>query len=369
MVYSNAMSLKNISIFKWIKKAVIYLALLVAVLVVAFVAFYFWAGSGTLPEEKLSEIISYHDSTPQSPGNTGTFTIMTYNIGYLSGMTNNQSIRPGKELFDKNMRAVVTQLKKNPPDIITFQEIDYDSKRSYYVEQLQTIAVKAGYTYGAKAVNWDNRYVPFPYWPPSVHFGKVLSGQAVLSRWPISNAERIVLEKPESNAFYYNKFYLDRLIQVVKIGIGGHTLVVLNVHLEAFDQETRESQVQRVMETYRSYKDNYPVLLIGDFNAPPPDALQKKNFADEPEADFTTDKTIAFILKESSLKAAFMEVPAEKNQDSVFTFPSDKPTRKLDYIFYHHEKITLVSADTVRIDSSDLLPLVVRFSFASNGEE
>jgi endonuclease/exonuclease/phosphatase family metal-dependent hydrolase len=280
---------------------------------------------------------------------------MTYNIGYLSGMTNNQSVKRPKSLFTNNMKTFLQYLEENPAEVIAFQEIDYDSRRSYYIDQLQTIAVKAGYPYGAKAVNWDKRYVHFPYWPPSVHFGKTISGQAVLSRYPILDTERIVLQKRGDTPFYYNTFYLDRLIQVVKNKIAAHTLVVLNVHLEAWEQKTRENQAKRVLDIYRYYKDKYPVLVVGDFNALPPAALQKKNFADESNSDFTQDKTIEIILSEKSLKTAF--------PGSTFTFPADKPTRKLDYIFYEHEKMNLLDTRVVYIDSSDHLPLVMQFSF------
>lgn len=329
------------------------LAILLFVLILAFVIFYFWASSGTQPREKLSEIITYAD-TPEPPGTQEIFTIMTYNIGYLSGMTNNQPVkRPDKAFFDKNMETFLQLLEEIQPDIIGFQEIDFHSKRSHYVNQLETIAEKAQYKYAAKAINWDRRYMPFPYWPPSLHFGRILSGQAVLSRWPILSTERIVLSKPKSTPFYYNAFYLDRLIQVVKIKIGSKNLIILNVHLDAIDRETRENQANRLLDIYRSYKDDYPVLLVGDFNSIPPDAPRKKDFPDEPVTDFRNDRTIQFFLEDPGLKAA---------NTTTFTFPTDSPTRQLDYIFYTHDKIQLIKVFVPTIASSDHLPTVMQFS-------
>lgn len=339
--------------FKVFKMSLTILAILLFVLILAFVIFYFWASSGTQPRDKLSEIITYTD-TPESPGTQEIFTVMTYNIGYLSGMTNNQPVkRPEKAFFDKNMEAFLHLLEEIQPDVIGVQEIDFHSQRSHYVNQLETIAEKAGYPYAAKAINWDKRYVPFPYWPPSVHFGRVLAGQAVLSRWPILSTERVVLPKPKSKPFYYNAFYLDRLIQVVKIKIGSRNLIILNAHLDDMDQETRENQAKRLLNIYRSYKDDYPVLLVGDFNSVPPDAPQKKDFPDEPETDFRNDRTIQFFLEEPGLKAADI---------TTFTFPTDSPTRKLDYIFYTHDKIELIKVFVPNLDSSDHLPTVTQFS-------
>jgi endonuclease/exonuclease/phosphatase family metal-dependent hydrolase len=93
---------------------------------------------------------------------------------------------------------------------------------------------------------------------------------------------------------------------------------------------------------------------MGDFNTVPPNAPQKRNFQDEPETDFSIDKTIETFLKEKSLKAAELV---------NLTFPTVKPTRKLDYIFYNHEKITLIEVSMPDIDSSDHLPLVMKFAF------
>ncbi|MCP5109020.1 MAG: endonuclease/exonuclease/phosphatase, partial [bacterium] len=204
---------------------------------------------------KLSEIVISADSPAERPADRQTFTVMTYNIGYLSGMTNNRPIKTRKKLFEKNMATFLQLLEKNQPEFIAFQEIDFQSNRSYYVDQFQTILKKGGYKYGAKAVNWDKRYVPFPFGPPSVHFGKTVAGQAVLSRWPILEAKRILLQQPGNNPFFYNTFYLDRLVQMVKIKAAGTEFIILNVHLEAFHQKTREKQAQRVIDIYRSVKD------------------------------------------------------------------------------------------------------------------
>ena len=86
--------------------------------------------------------------------NDSVFGIVTYNIGYLSGMTNNRSIEKPKELFDNNLQKVLTETKKVNADIIAFQEIDYNADRSYKVNQQNEIA-KLGYNYVAETVNWD----------------------------------------------------------------------------------------------------------------------------------------------------------------------------------------------------------------------
>ncbi len=321
------------------------------------VAFYFWAGSGSLSPQKYSQIITY---SPEEKGSADlsrqppVYSIMTYNLGYLSGMTNNLPVKREKRLFEKNMQAVLLSLQAAKPDFIGFQEIDFDSRRSFQVNQLAVIAQKSRFIHAARAVNWDKRYVPYPYWPPSVHFGRMLSGQAVLSRYPIKQAKRTRLQPDLKTPFYHRKFTLDRLVQWVEIDVHPHRLIILNVHLEAYDPATREKQIEEVLGLYRRYKDTHPLLLIGDFNCVPPGAPKKTGFSDEPETDYNQETTIARLLAEPGLKAAEL---------THLTFPSASPDRKLDYIFYNNDKIEMVSVHVTPLDSSDHYPVVMRFRF------
>lgn len=144
------------------------------------------------------------------PRNDSILRIVTYNMGYLSGMTNNTPQRPSREFYANNEKRVITALRSLDADIVGFQEIDFGSDRSYHTHQAKMICDSL-FAYGAFAVNWDKHYVPFPMWPPKVHFKKVLSGQAVMSPYLFSGHEVHHLEKVKSNPFYYNALYLDRL--------------------------------------------------------------------------------------------------------------------------------------------------------------
>jgi endonuclease/exonuclease/phosphatase family metal-dependent hydrolase len=214
------------------------------------------------------------------------------------------------------------------------------------------------FKYGAYAVNWNKKYIPFPYWPPSAHFKKMFSGQSILSKYPITKNKRIVLKRPK-NPFYYDLFYLDRLIQVTKVKIGEKLLVVMNIHLEAFDKSIREEQAGFVMEYYtNNFKGKFPVIITGDFNSVPPDAGKKNDFSDEPETDYRNERTIRIFLNEESLSEALPD-----NIKNPNTFPSVNPDRKLDYIFFSNDKIEMIKTTIVKIHSSDHLPLIMQFRF------
>ncbi|WKK65302.1 endonuclease/exonuclease/phosphatase family protein [Lutimonas zeaxanthinifaciens] len=269
--------------------------------------------------------------------------IITYNIGYLSGMTNNLPIEKPYSLFDQNLNKVIYELKKSEADIVCFQEIDFDSKRSFHIDQQRELA-KLGYPFFGKNINWDKKYVPFPYYPFSMHFGKILSGQSVLSKFPIIEQERIELKRNPNNPFYYDSFYLDRLAQVTKVKIEGRTVVLINVHLEAFDPSTRKEQFRQIKNLYLRYAAKLPTILLGDFNS---------------DINYE-DAGINILLEMPRMGCASFDPENFEN-----TYNSESPSERLDYIFYNEEFITEVEAKVLAEfeTASDHLPLLMKFKF------
>ncbi|MGI9531984.1 endonuclease/exonuclease/phosphatase family protein [Lutimonas sp.] len=305
------------------------------------VGFYFWASSPNFSINDYNETGTY--DYPVDLDKDSIFSIVSYNIGYLSGMTNNLPVEKPRSLFDLNLNKVIYELKKINADVIALQEIDYGSKRSYFVDQQNELA-KLGYGFFGKNINWDKKYVPFPYYPLSMHFGKILSGQSILSKYPILQQDRIELKRNANNPFYYDSFYIDRLAQVVKVKIDDQFLIIINVHLEAYDQETRKAQMQQVKSIYVKHFKNFPTILLGDFNSDPSyKEAGIELFLDLPEtgcAAFTRDAT-------------------------PNTFSSESPTERLDYIFYNKKFIKEIDAKVLLSFelASDHLPLLMKFKF------
>ena len=44
-----------------------------------------------------------------------------------------------------------------------------------------------------------------------LHFGSMLSGQSILSKYPLKDHQRIILERVKDNPFYRDALYLERL--------------------------------------------------------------------------------------------------------------------------------------------------------------
>jgi endonuclease/exonuclease/phosphatase family metal-dependent hydrolase len=302
-------------------------------LLLAGVGWFFWASAPVQPAAT-DRLVPY-PVVPAVPRDT--FTVMTWNIGYLSGMTNNLPTERTEAFVNSNLEVAVRLLADVQPDVVALQEIDFAAARSFDVNQADTLAKRGRFAAVAEAVNWDERYVPFPYGWPQDHFGRVRSGQAVLSRHPITGQERVVLERP-SNPFWYDAFYLDRLAQVVKIDLGGQPLILINVHLEAWDAPTRNRQAGHVQQLYQQYAAQYPVLVLGDFNSVLPQDTTALPAEDRAWLD--GDRAAATLVQTPGLVEAF----ATLRQKTTGTYPADTPRYKIDHIFYSTDRLQLLDA-------------------------
>ena len=332
------------------------LSVLVGLPVVAIAVFFFWGSAGTVDKQTYDDITQYD---APGPAVKSSYTIVSYNIGYLSGLANNTLTKPERSFFETNQQRVIESLQSVNPDIVGFQEIDFKAKRSYDVNQMDVIAEALGMNAGAMAINWDKNYLPFPYWPPSAHFGRILSGQAIVSRYLTENNSRIVLERVADESVVRRAFYLDRIAQVVQIAVDGQPLIVINVHLEAFDEATRISQTRFVRSLAEEYAETLPVIVIGDFNS----ALNRATFGPEEGPTF---QEAQFSIKEmlASERLAPAAPQADWNEENA-TFPSDSPQYKLDYMFYTPSTIEVTQTQVLRNagESSDHLPLMMQFRF------
>ena len=95
-------------------------------------------------------------------------------------------------------------IEENKPDILLLQEVDVSSKRSAYINQMQWLLDNTDFNYGAFASMWDADIIP------SGGLGKVNVGKAILSRWEITNAERIKLSLRTDQWALKKYFYLRR---------------------------------------------------------------------------------------------------------------------------------------------------------------
>jgi endonuclease/exonuclease/phosphatase family metal-dependent hydrolase len=232
----------------------------------------------------------------------------------------------------QKLSELANVIQRLDADILLLQEVDINSKRSHHINEAELL-VKAGeYPYSACAIVWNKNYVPFPFWPPKFHIGDIKTANCILSKYPMFKHQRIIFDKPDSNPFWYNWGYLDRGAQKLEVQIGSKSLFVVNMHLEAYEEEARENQARLIPTWIQDIKG--PLVIGGDFNAIPSDASKRNNFADEPATFYLDDHTIDYLkegLKDST-EALPTSLCAVK-EHLCLTFPANEPTRRLDYLF------------------------------------
>ena len=155
-------------------------------------------------------------------------------------------------------------------DFTILQEVDSGSRRSYGVMETTFLSDALGLP-NAYTRNYKCPFVPFP-WPP---LGKVSSGLFTLSDAEIGSAERVALPCPFS--WPISTANLKRCLLVTRIPLenSDHELVLVNLHLEAYDDgEGKAAQTKMLTEYLQSeYEAGNYVIAGGDFNQTFPGGL------------------------------------------------------------------------------------------------
>ena len=141
-------------------------------------------------------------------------------------------VRPEESLCQKYIRGIVDVITANDSvDFFLFQEVDFNSKRSYYQDQAEIIASAISDINYFSAINYKSDYIPVPYLNP---MGKVNSGLMIVSKYNPVECFRISM--PLTYSWPKKLFMPKRCILISKFGIADASdLVLLNIHNSAYD--------------------------------------------------------------------------------------------------------------------------------------
>lgn len=177
------------------------------------------------------------------------------------------SIGESKEVVLENISAMKNKINEVNPDIFFVQELDVDSKRSFYVDELASFEeMFKNDTYeNSFARNFKAGYVPLPLYNMT---GKVDAGIATFSKYDMTSSTRVQLPIPFK--WPMELFNLKRCLLVNRLPIkdSDKELVLVNLHLEAYsDSEGKAKQLAMLMDLMQEEYDrgNY-VIAGGDFN-------------------------------------------------------------------------------------------------------
>jgi len=201
--------------------------------------------------------------------------VLTFNI--LHGANTNND-------FDLDVIArVITEAK---PDLVAMQEVDFKTRRAGNLDLATELGCRTAMAplFG-KAMKYDN--------------GEY--GEGVLSKYSFLVSKTHALPCSPGNE-------PRAALEVIILLPSNDTIAFIGSHLDHTNDETdRISQANKINEIFSSNK--YPSILAGDLNAEPGSAPIN-------------------ILEE-------MWKPTYNKEDPAFTYPSDNPTKKIDYIMYY----------------------------------
>ena len=308
------------------------------------------------------------------PASVNTITVMTYNIRFGAarcewfGDSCGDKVILKQEFILSNLGALADKINEVKPDILLLQEVDVQSKRSAYIDQVQWLLDHTYLNYGAYASVWKAQVIP------SDGLGRMNMGNAVLSRWMITEAIRIQLPLRGDQDALTRYFYLRRNILKTKIALPDvNDFYAVNVHTAAFStDDTKKKQ----LDCFKEELDNIAAsggyfVAGGDLNAIPPGS-DSTDFCDEDKCpgesfhgpnDDPKHKEGSYFTPEIDWLQHFYDaynsaVPLEDyvvNQPHYFTETPDWNgfyDRKLDYLFTNHKWVA--GSDSTHHDASRL---------------
>ena len=352
---------------KIILKAILGVILAVVLIVVGYLAYVLLSYSRIEDNLKLTPTADGVDAKAE----TGVvYTAVTQNLGF-GAYTQDFTffMDGGTESWAESEESVIDCINKGSetvkllkPDFVMFQEVDFDSTRSYHVDQKAMLEEDFSDFSSTFAVNYDSAFLMYPLNEPH---GTSRAGIMTLSHYNITSAVRRSLPISES----FSKFLdLDRCYSVSRVPVAnGKDLVIYNVHLSAYggSDEIRTAQMTMLFDDIKSEyeKGNY-CLCGGDFNHDfTGDSTQKLNGGQTVDfgwaQPFPVDLLPDCIIRCDSYSQKNL-VPTCRNCD--IPYEEGNPTFIVDgFLVTDNIEVTKLENVQTNFEYSDHNPVVIEF--------
>ncbi|MDO4478096.1 MAG: endonuclease/exonuclease/phosphatase family protein [Lachnospiraceae bacterium] len=218
------------------------------------------------------EELTIEGQADSSPAAGESFSLLTWNIGYGAlgesadyFMDGGQQVMTAtKEEVVENVTAMAEAINALDPDVIFLQEMDVQSDRSHDVDERAMMTELLNTKENAFAYNFNVDFVPYPL-PP---IGQVRGGIATFSDYRMTSAERVALPCPFG--YPVRVANLKRCLLVSRVPVEGsdRELVLINFHLEAYDDGEGKAAQTAMLRDYIDNEiaaGNY-VIAGGDLN-------------------------------------------------------------------------------------------------------
>lgn len=226
-------------------------------------------------EAVMFEALEINDSLAYDGGSVR---VLTWNIRVGLGRfpwvydSCGDSVIREKAPVEKTLMDIAKKLNNIDPDIVLLQEVDFLSKRSGYINQIQFLLDNTNLNYGAYASMYKTQFTP------SDGLGMVDGGNAIFSKYKLENAERIPLALRTDQSSVEQYFYLRRNILKAKIpelNQGEKEFYAVNIHATAFaTDDTKQKHINKYIEVLNDINIEGNIFVSGgDLNSVPPGAV------------------------------------------------------------------------------------------------
>ena len=214
------------------------------------------------------------------------------------------NLRFTADRWQERFPMIVDLLHAEQPDFVGLQEVALKVQQAHLIQG---------------AVNYLNPNRPYKLRVANDTFEPPILANAILSRYPILEHERIAL--PENF----------RIAQRILVQIQDTMLMIANTHLHHKpygDESIRLPQMQSVVDWVKQHHCD-DIILIGDFNARP------------------ESKTIIYACQ--SFQSAYQCVHGHEPEKTFPTPLIDKnfKPRTIDYIFFHSQVLQVIQTKLI----------------------
>jgi endonuclease/exonuclease/phosphatase family metal-dependent hydrolase len=230
-----------------------------------------------------------------------TLRVMTYNIHVGVGID--------KKL---DLQRIADVINHEQPDLVGLQEVDRGVKRTEGKDEIAELAA------------WTHMQFAFA---PNLDYQGGKYGVAILSRLPIKDTE---------HRMYENKREAERrgMLRVEVDAGGGKMISFVTTHLDYQYEDGRVFETEQLLRFLDGIKT--PLIVVADLN-------------DTPEGS-------AYKLMRTLFDDAWL---ASRAKGDGFSYPADKPAKRIDHIFCRtSDRVRVKKAWVVETQASDHVPVV-----------
>ena len=229
-----------------------------------------------------------------------TLRVMSYNIHVGVGMDNKL-----------DLQRIADVINTAQPDLVGLQEVDRGVKRTEGKDEIAELAAMTKMKYA---------------FAPNLDYQGGKYGVAILSRFPIKNTEHRMFE---------NKREAERRGMLrIEVEVEGKTLNFVTTHLDYQFEDGRLFETEQMLKFLESVKG--PTIVVADLNDIPAGS--------------------AYKLMRTKFDDAWV---ASGVKTEGFSYPADKPVKRIDHIFYRPgDRMRAKKAWVIETLASDHIPVM-----------